>query len=375
MKNLRILTVLMVLCSILFTYCKKDTRALNENLSGNSTLSLPANQQSLKLTPSDATASLQFKWSPVSGDDGGLVLYEVVFDKESGDFSKPVFKIVSAGGGIQSQVNISHKDLTKIAALCGIGSSSTGNVKWTVLASKASNKVMGQDRRTLRLERSAGFAEVPTDLYITGTATETGDDVTKAIKLKKVEDGVFEIYTSLKPGTYQLTDKPTTAGRKFYVDNAVVKEGTSTITVSGTTKPYYLKYDFNVATVVDAVEIQSLGLYMSAYANEIGQLTYNGNGTWQSASIPVVFYQFSWGRDERYKFAMHTNSGIRYLGSSNVNNVSPAGQGAPYFYLNPVTNDQWNNTYKFDPSADNKSVKVTVNLSTTGAYTHTVTTQ
>ncbi|RNL51816.1 SusE domain-containing protein [Pedobacter jejuensis] len=375
MKNLKTIICLLAICFVAITSCKKDERDLNESINSTGSLSIPQNSQSIKLTPANALATQQFKWTAASPEDGGLILYEVAFDKENGDFSKPMYKVVSDGGGVQPQVTISHKDLTKVAALCGINSSSTGNIKWTVIASKATNRKAGQESRILQLERPAGFAEVPTELYITGSATETGEDLSKAIKMKKLEEGIFEIYTTLKPGSYQLVDKTTSGGKKFFTEGSLVKEGTSAVTVTGSSKVYYLKYDFNVATVVDAVEVQSLGLYMSAYGNEIGKLTYASNGTWQSGNIPVVFFQFSWGRDERYKFAMHTSAGIRYLGSSNVNNVSPVGQGASYFYLNAVTNDQWNNTYKFDPSADNKNVKVLLNLNASGPYTHTVTTQ
>ena len=375
MKNLKTIYALMLLVSLAVVSCKKDEKDLNENISPVGALSLPVNQASIKLTPSNAAASQQFKWASATPEDGGLILYEVAFDKEGGNFSAPVFKVVSDGGGVQPQVTISHKDLTKIAALCGIGSSSTGKVNWTVIASKASNRKSGQETRTLQLERPAGFAEVPTDLYLTGSASEGGDDLSKAVKFKKLEDGVFELYTSLKAGSYTLTDKPAQAGRKFFAEGASIKEGPTGVTVNGNAKAYYLKYDFNVASVIEVSEVQSVGLYMSAYGNEIGQLNYTSAGTWQSGTIPVVFYQFSWGRDERYKFAIHTSTGIKYMGSSNVNNVSPVGQAASYFYLNPVTNDQWNNTYKFNPSADNKSIKATVSLGANGPYTHTIVTE
>lgn len=375
MKNLKTTFVLLALSFIALSSCKKEEKDLNENLSPIGSLTLPQNQQSIKLTPANTQATQQFKWTVASAEDGGLILYEVAFDKESGDFSKPVYKVLSDAAGVQPQVTITHKDLTKIASLCGINSSSTGNIKWTVIASKATNKMPGQESRMLQVERPAGFAEVPANLYLTGSATEAGDDLSKAVKMKKLDEGIFEIYTTLKPGTYQLVDQTTSSARKFFTEGTLVKEGTNTITVTGAAKVYYLKYDFNVATVGDAVEVQGLGLYMSAYGNEIGQLSYTSNGTWQSGNIPVAFYQFSWGKDERYKFAMHTSAGIRYLGSSNVNNVSPVGQGAGYFYLNAVSNDQWNNTYKFNPSADNKNVKVVLSLNADGPYTHTVTTQ
>jgi len=375
MKNLKIIFALTLLACFAVVSCKKNEKDLNENISPIGALSLPVNQAAIKLTPSNAAASQQFKWTSATPEDGGLILYEVAFDKEGGNFSAPVFKVVSDGGGVQPQVTISHKDLTKIAALCGINSSSTGKVNWTVIASKASNRKVGQETRTLQLERPAGFAEVPTDLYLTGSASEGGDELSRAVKFKKLEEGVFELYTSLKAGTYFLTDKTAQTGRKFFTEGASIKEGTASITVSGSAKPYYIKYDFNVASVIELSEVQSVGLYMSAYGNEIGQLSYTSGGTWQSDIIPVVFYQFSWGRDERYKFALHTSSGIKYMGSSNVNNVSPVGQPASYFYLNPVSADQWNNTYKFNPLADNKSIKATVSLGATGPYSHNIVVQ
>ena len=375
MKKLKITFGFLALAMLVLSACKKDEKALNENISSAGSLMLPQNQQHIKLTPANALSTQQFKWTTASAEDGGLVLYEVAFDKESGDFTKPAYKVVSDGAGVLPQVTITHKDLTKIAALCGINSSGIGNIKWTVIASKASNKKTGSENRILQLERPAGFAEAPANLFLTGSATEAGEEISKAIKFKKLEDGVFEIYTSLKPGTYQLTDQTTPAARKFYPEGTTIKEGSNTINVTGTAKVYYLKYDFNVASVLDAVEVQGLGLYMSGYGNEIGQLTYASNGTWQSGSIPVVFYPFSWGRDERYKFALHTSAGLRYLGSSNVNNSSPVGQGASYSYLYSVSNDQWNNTYKFDPAADNKNVKVMVKLNADGPYTHQVSIQ
>ncbi|MES2646027.1 MAG: hypothetical protein V4717_04065 [Bacteroidota bacterium] len=226
----------------------------------------------------------------------------------------------------------------------------------------------------MQLIRPAGFAELPVNLYLTGSATEGGANVENAIPLKKLEDGVFEIYTSLKPGSYHLTDQPAATGKKFYVEGVVVKEGATEMTVTGTTKVVHLKYDFNVASLLEEKEIQSIGLFMSAYNKEIAQLNYVGNGVFESPVTPVEFYQFSWGRDERYKFALHTPAGIDYYGSVNANNSSPVGQPPSYFNLTPVTNSQWDNTYKFNPSADMHNVKVTLKFSADGPYTHEVVT-
>jgi len=371
MENIKRLSSVTFLFTLLFlASCKEEVIELNENLSAVSVLNLPAENSTVTLAPT-TNASVLFSWEKARAEDGNMVLYEVAFDKESGDFSQPIFKMVSDGGGIEPQLTLTHKELTKIAAMGGIESSSTGKLKWTTIASKATNQKIGAVSRLIQLTRPAGFAELPAIVYLTGSATETGDDVTQAIPLKRLEAGIFEVYTSLKPGTYQLTDNPSAQGNKFFVEGSTIKEGPSTITVTGDTKTYRLKYDFNVATA-QVTEIESIGLFMSAYNTEITQLTYAGNSKWEAANVPIEFFQFSWGRDERYKFIVHTPAGLEYMGSQNTDNVSPVGQPAPYFYLVPVTNDQWNNTYKFTPDADMKNVKVTLDFSSTDAYTHQV---
>ena len=370
MKKMMKLAGVMLLAIIAASSCKKENRPLDLSLSPVGTLATPNDNVDVKLDPTSA-ASVLFKWEAASTDDGGLILYEIAFDKEGGDFSKPVYKAVSDGGGVKTEITLTHKDLNKIANSAGIASSSLGKLKWTVIASKGTNAKPSSASRTLQIERPAGFAENPAELYITGSATEGGTDLTKAVKLKKTEEGVYEVYTSLKAGDYYLTDKNADGGKKYYVENGIIKEGSTPVTVTGAAKTYRLNYDFTSATT-KSLEIQSIGLFMSAYNTEIGTLNYVGNGVFEAPDVAVEFYQFSWGRDERYKFAFHTAAGVEYRGSTNANNDAPAGKPTSYFYLVPVTNSQWDNTYKFDPSADRKHVKVDVMLQP-NAYTHKVT--
>jgi hypothetical protein len=372
MKNIFSFLGLTLLITYTFTACKKDVRSLNLNVTAVNNLSAPADNSDIKLDPLTG-ANIIFQWSAASTPDSGIILYEVVFDKADGDFSNPVSKVLSDGSGLQTQASISQKDLNKIAALAGIASSSSGKIKWTVLATKAANAVLSSQSNTLQIERPAGFATSPDSLYITGTATEAGDDITKAIPLKKTADGTFELYTSLKAGDYILTDKPNESGTQYFVDaNNIIREGNTPTTVSGDTKVYRLNYDFNIASAKETA-IDSIGLYMSAYNTSIGTLNYAGNSTWEAPNVHVEFYPFDWGRDERYKFILHTKNGDEYWGSTNANNNPPAGQAASYFYLVPVTNAQWDNTYKFDPSADMHNVKVDVFFKADAEYTHIVT--
>jgi hypothetical protein len=372
MKKLSNVIIMTLSVIMIFTSCKKDTRSLNSDVTAVNTLTTPANSSAFSLQPGGS--NIQFKWSEASAADGGVVLYEVAFDKADGNFSKPVYRILSDGSGVQTQATLPQDTLNKIASLAGIASSSSGALKWMVMSSKSTNVQNSAMVNTIQVTRPAGFAVPPSTLFLTGTATEAdANDIAKAIPFKQISAGVFELYTSLKAGTYQFIDKAAANGTKYYIDaNGIIREGANTTTITGTTGAYRLRLNFNVATT-NIVGIQSIGLFMSAYNNEIGQLSYAGNSTWTNAKIPVTFFPFSWGRDERYKFIMHTSAGLEYFGSSNVNNVAPAGQAANYFYLLPVSNAQWDNTYKFDPAIDTHNAKVDLIFKATGAYTHSAT--
>jgi hypothetical protein len=353
-----------------FTACKKDVKPLSLAVTPVSTLVAPADNASITLQPTTG-ASIVFSWDSTQAADGDLVLYEIAFDSANGDFKYPIYKTVSDGSGVGTQATVTQKDLNRIASLAGIAASGSGSMKWAVIVSKATNNKVSTMTRTLQITRPAGFVVLPNALYLSGTATEAGTDVTKAIPLKKTADGVFEVYTSLKPGTYQLTDQAASGGTVYYVDvNGVIRQGSGSTTVTAADTTYRLTFDFTVAAT-KVVNIQGLGLFVSAYDIELGHLSYTGNGTWSVADVPITFYQFSWGRDDRYKFILHTDAGLEYWGSENVNNNPPAGQPADYFYLLPVTNDQWNNTYKFPPAADTHHVMVNVYFQATGTYYHT----
>ncbi|RYY27749.1 MAG: hypothetical protein EOP41_03710, partial [Sphingobacteriaceae bacterium] len=166
MKNLfKPGSVILLLLMLIVGSCKKDDRKLNENLTPVSSLTLPADQAAVALVPvppaGTQLASVVFSWSPAAAEDGELVLYEIVFDKESGDFSNPVYKSVSGNGGVNTQITLTHQDLAKIADAGGIGPSSTGKLKWSVLTSKATNRKIASVTRTIQLTRPAGFTNLP----------------------------------------------------------------------------------------------------------------------------------------------------------------------------------------------------------------------
>ncbi|TWF35298.1 SusE-like outer membrane protein [Chitinophaga polysaccharea] len=367
---------LIIILSVLLFSCKRDDYSLNTNLQPVPKLTAPLDNKYIKLQPT-TSATVSFEWDQARAEDGSLVMYEVAFDKADGDFSSPVAKYSSDGGGVQNRLTLSHKDLNSIAGKAGIASLATGKLKWTVLASKGYNIQKAAESKTIEVERPNGFAEIPTDVYLTGEATEAGADLSKALKLKSTAPGVYEIYTSLKNGKYHFTNRNTGTPSTYSVMGTAVKEGGESEQTAGT-KVYRLRLDFNNAAAT-VTEITSIGLWFAPLNKFLFEISYAGNSTWSIKSQLITFKQESWGRDERYKFRIAVkdsdgNAGDEWIGSSNADNSRPtSATPLSYWELKPISNnDQWNYCYKFATEADTKNCDINVYFTADKNYTHEV---
>jgi hypothetical protein len=368
------LLLLLMLVGLLAS-CKKDEKALDDTITPVSNYITPADNSFYKLDP-PSNASVTFEWSQARAADGTLVLYEVVFDKDGGDFSKPVYSTVSGTNGLDTKLVLSHGDLNKIANLAGIASQAQGKLKWMVNASKGLNVVPATTSRTMTVERPAGFSVIPGNLYLSGSGTEGGATLSQALPFKRLSAGVFELYTKLSPGDVKIVDATTGTPTNYYVSGTKLLQGATTTNPTTTTGVYRMTLDFNNGSAV-LTEIQSVGLWVSAQNKVTVTLPYKGKGLWEIDQTPIAFFQFSWGRDERYNFIftekdMAGTVTMRQYGSTVANNVPPtATTAAAYFYLVPVATNQWDNTFKFIGTADGKNVDILVMMQP-AAYTHQV---
>lgn len=355
--------------------CKKDDKALDDTITPVSNYISPADNTFYRLDP-PSNAAVTFEWSQARAADGTLVLYEVVFDKESGDFSQPVYSTVSGTNGLDTKLVLSHGDLNKIANLAGIASQSQGKLKWRVNASKGLNVLPASTSRVMTVERPAGFSVIPGNLYLSGSGTEGGATLSQALPFRRLSTGVFELYTKLSPGDVKIVDATTGTPTNYYVSGTKLLQGATTTNPTTTTGVYRLTLDFNNGSAV-LTEIQSVGLWVAAQNKVTVTLPYVGKGLWEIDNTPIEFFQFSWGRDERYKFIftekdMAGTVKARQYGSTNADNQpATATTAAAYFYLVPVADDQWNNTFKFIGAADRKNVDILVMMQP-AAYTHQV---
>lgn len=376
MKKITFCLMAGILALIIVSGCKKDKTLNHTKVSAVNNFFAPADNKFIKLEPASGSAS--FEWEQAQAEDNGLVVYEVAFDKATGDFSKPLYIMPSDGNGLYNKLTISFKDLNKIADLAGIQPQETGKLKWTVMSSKGINVQKSSLSRTIEVERAAGFSEIPADLYLTGTATEGGDDLGKAVHLKQTSTGVFEAYTSLKAGTYHFAERNTGTPATYSIDGVkLLKDGSTTVT--GDTKVEKVVVDFTTASAT-ITQVVSVGLWFAADNKIWFDLPYKSNGQWEIDNASIVFHQESWGRDERYKFrfTLKDAAGVtttQFYGSTNSDNNRPdANTAASFYYMVPVNSSQYDYCFKFTGAADNKTADIVVDFSADAkAYTHKVT--
>ena len=360
------------------TSCTEDMEYKDVEVTAVKQLFSPKDNQSVQLL-SSATASVFFEWSTALAKDGNAPLYEVVFDKVGGDFTHPVYRVVSDDMGSRPYATITHKVLDRIAALAGLGSGETGQVIWTVVSSRGINQKVGEEVRTLTITRLLGFSEIPAEVFLTGEGSETGTDTESAYALASPESGEFEIFTRLEANKpYYFISSKVGAPRVFFAEDGKLKEsstGDQSATVSET-GVYRLQLDFNVATF-SMTKVESLGWFFSpSNAVEI-PMTYEGHGIWTGSGV-TNFKEESWVRDERYKFEMvYDKDGTRsvvHWGPTNASLDSRPSdnEGEAYFYMKEWPTSQWDNKWKLHERFDGQMTKFTFYLNGDGPYRHTV---
>ncbi len=306
------LLVLVAFTTLVLVRCNKSEKDINENLTEVQTLFAPADNVYIKLNPA-ANTSENFEWDQARAEDGALVLYEVAFDQENGDFSKPFYTVVSNNRGVENKLTLTHGQLNQVAALGGADFFQRKKFKWTVLASKGTNVKRAAQTRTIDLERPGGFAQLPGNVFIYGTATEVGNNLGQALKMRQLSSGVFEIFTKLKAGTYKFVDGTTGTPRQFYVfPNAGVQaigvNGETTFT--GADKIMRITLNFNDinATYAEVISIQMWYGQANAFKTT---LNYTSNGEWRSSGYVADWIPQGWAPlgEERYKYKMVYNDG------------------------------------------------------------------
>jgi len=357
---------------ITFSGCSKKDEFKEVSVTEVTTLYAPDNGRNITLQAS-GNPSLYFEWEKAIAQDNGLVYYDVVFDKENGDFSKPIYVAPADNNGISRGAVITHKTLNQIASLAGIPSATQGVLKWTIMSSRGLTKVMSKQVRTLTITRLSGI-EAPTAVFITGEGSEGGADLSQALNMKGLNGGnEFEIFTRLLAGKkYSFVDSKTSVSRTFTIDasGTTFKENADGATVAKD-GIYRIRLDFLTGSA-SLVEVNKIDFFMCT-PQKRNALTYEGKGVWKLNDL-VPDFSTNWS-DDRYFFWITLGGVEQKLGSNLRDNTPPASTTGTYFNVvfNPSDKDQWNYSFKF-PNRTVPKCSITLNLTpAVTEYNHIVT--
>lgn len=370
--------------------CNNNDDQINYNVGTVSSLYTPSDKKAVILK-SESSATLSFEWEPTKAEDNGIVLYDVIFDKVGGDFSKPCYVIPSDGNGYLPTATITHKTLNKVAAAAGFGVGETGSVIWTVRSSKGLKGNISSQSYTLTITRLNGLDELPAAVYIQGTATEKGSTAQKlctarAINTDATEGGIFEIYTELKAGQYTITDD---LNRTFTLSStATIIESSTPITVkSDEAGIYRIKLDFTTmgATLTKIAKMQFHSANWQLDISHIYvDMVYAGSGIWKLSNYLFDHSLNTSGTagDSRHRFILTTSDdNVEYLGYRNSDSADGPSYTSDYMgvYLfddNGIGETDWGHCWKLNNDDCGKTMDITLYMNENndaGRYFHTLT--
>lgn len=318
-------------------------------------------------------------WTGSKAEDGGIVLYEVLFDKADGDFSNPVL-VIKSDLGAEPKLSLTHVALNSLARKIGIKPGQTGQIKWTVKSSKGGVVKTISLTKSLSLTRGEGI-EAPEKLYIKGSGAENSE----GILFRNSSDGVFVIYTTFKDGDILLCDNLSENATNYSLDaNDKISESDSPMSVSRSNDVIRMTVDFNTLTITKERIGRQVRCIWGATFNNIAVLEYTSNGKFVGEGDIIFIDQSrpntmppSWltWTEERYYFIAKVNDADKCWGrGDNISVERPQGGEGPEFYqLHEFTWDQWEHLWKMHGDLDLKHATITIDTNADDKMIHTFT--
>lgn len=353
----------------------QETYELNTNFSEPTELNGPSNLILDVTSPTPVVLS----WNGGGAEDGGIVLYEVLFDKQGGDFSNPL-AVMKSDLGAKPQLSLTHAALNTMARNAGIKPEASGSLQWTVRASKGGVVKPCDKVGSLSVTRGEGIDNIPQKLYLFGSAAENAGQA-----FRTVEEGVFQIFTELKDGEIKFNSEAAGNGFEYYIDATdKLKEGSNSKAVAASSEVARVTVDFNTMSMkIDAIGAQVRCIWGATF-NNIAVCNYIGNGRFQGEGDIVFIDQSrpesnppSWlgWTEERYYFIANVNGSEMCWGRHD--SVSPerpvGGEPASFYSLYEFGWSQWDHLWKMSGSLDLKHATITIETNKDNLFMHTFT--
>jgi hypothetical protein len=291
MKRIYIKIVFLLATIFLVGACEEENNLQPEGLwelSVPSTVS-PINNANIVLDEENENELITFTWTAATSSAGYGVYYSVVLvDAENPNYENPIIDIPAENGGKDLSAIVSYNELDTALSLAGYDANSEVNLIWAAIANSLSKQQMGtSDLKVTRFENEI----IPTQLFISGTATESGADLSQAISLRRLNDSSgnpsnnYEIYTSLIAGNSFMFYSEQSLPAHVYggVDGMLVKNGDPINVAEDGQYRISVNLDDNTYSFL---KIDKWSVVGSPIINNWGgdePLDYIGNGVWQAA--------------------------------------------------------------------------------------------
>ncbi len=325
-----------------------------------------------------STNNIILSWSGGDAQDGSYLTYEVLFDKAGNDFSNPAYRTFS-DNGVEPTLTLTHSTLNSIARKLGIKPGETGNIIWTVIASKAGETKKTNLTETISVKRGEGV-EIPATLFLYGAGSENGG--TQGIEFRQETEGRFVIYTKVQ-GNGELilrSSDDESFVQYYYADNKIM-EGMQTMTLPPNEFPYRLTVDFNTLSVKVEIISEVRAIWGVNY-DVIGNLQYVGDGKFRADNCEIKFIQqsrpetnppswLSWV-EERYYFIAKIDGNEWCWGRKDgVSPERPTGNEPLSFYeIGEFPWSQWDHLWKMSGSLDLKKCTITIDTNLENMMVH-----
>ena len=328
----------------------------------------------------NSTNNIILSWSGGGTPDSSYVTYEVLFDKQGGNFSTPLYKTLSDNGAAQ-KLTMSQATLNMIARKSGIRPEQAGDLIWTVQASKGGEIVPSGITKTIRVTRGEGIDNMPVNLYLSGTGSENGG--TAGLPFRKAGEGSYIIYTKVAgDGTLVLKDGTgANANQYFATAEGKLKEGTQATKLPPNNNPYRITVDYNTLSVKAEV-ISDVRAIWGATFGVIGNLAYIGNGKFKADDCRIVFIQqsrpetnppgwLSWIEERYYFIAKVNGNDICWGRKDGVSPERPTGNEPLSFYeIGEFSWSQWDHLWKMKGDLDLKKCTITIDTNLENKMVH-----
>jgi hypothetical protein len=295
MKNIYIKIVFLLAVILTVGACKEEDNLQPEGLWELSVPSIlsPSDNELIVLDQNNANEIITFSWTQAISSAGYGVYYSVVIvDGDNPNYNNPIMEIKAENGGKDLSATVSYVDLDTALSLAGYTANSNVNLIWAAVAKSLSKQEMAASNLIVtRFEDEI----IPSQLFLSGSATENGVDLSKAISLRRLNNAsgnpsnIFEMYTSLTAGnTFMFYSEQSLPAHTYGGSNGVlVKNGNPISVAEDGEYRITVNLDNNTFSLlkIDRWNVKGSPIIGGWGSDE--PLTYIGGGVWQ-ATIELV---------------------------------------------------------------------------------------